>query len=94
MKVIWKFEFEPGQIGHCTVTMPKQREHLAVGRQPGPYIGEHLVMWAAVDPESGREDVPFVVVGTGMEIPEGTHDHRGTVQMADGLVWHVLECQP
>lgn len=84
MWVIWKFTLDVGSDGRCVLEVPQVREFFDAGEQDG-----RIVLWAAVDPASEREEVSFTVVGTGWELPDG--HYRGTVQMPGGLVWHVFE---
>jgi hypothetical protein len=84
MSVIWKFVLDVRPGGRCVLEVPEVREFFDAGEQDG-----RIVLWAAVDHAGGREEVSFTVVGTGWELPDG--HYRGTVQMPDGLVWHVFE---
>lgn len=90
MSVIWRFVLDVSLNGRYllevpyVLEVPVVREFFDAGEQDG-----QIVLWAAVDPGNGREEVSFTVVGTGWELPDG--HYRGTVQMPDGFVWHVFE---
>lgn len=68
------------------VSMPRGAELLHVGEQDG-----QVDVWARVDTEAEYVSRAFVLVGTGFELNAHAGRHVGTVQMRDGLVWHVFE---
>lgn len=84
--VIWKFPLTPDESGRCVVSIPQIKTYLGVGQQHG-----ELVLWAAVDPNERRHDCKFLILGTGFEVPPTAAYYRGTVQMPNGLVWHVMQ---
>lgn len=86
MREIWKFHLEPDELGRCIAVMPRIRQCLHVGEQEG-----EIVLWAAVDPNAGKEHRQFFILGTGWRIPAEAVYYRGTVQMPSELVWHVWE---
>lgn len=67
-----------------TVKMPRYAKIVHVGEQEGV-----LTLWAAAQPWP-EEVRTFHVIGTGENVIAGT-EFRGTVQMRNGLVWHVFE---
>lgn len=79
--MIYKYTLAPY---HDWRPMPEGAEILACGAQ-----GDEIVVWAAVDPHAPEVDHPVAVVPTGWRIEDGWR-HFGTVQMDDGLVFHVL----
>lgn len=48
-------------------------------------------IWALVEPDMEHQTRKFLVVGTGHEVDPGSSKFIGTVQMANGLVWHIFE---
>lgn len=87
MHTIWKYELKIAD--EQTIRMPIGATILSVGLQGGL-----LVMWAKVDPAkwgAGRaEDRTIYVMGTGNPFDEDAKQFIGTVQMPNGLVWHVF----
>ena len=65
----------------------KNARPLSVGEQDG-----RLVMWVALEPDADNDERELFVriIGTGN--PAGPIDGQfiGTVQMKNGLVWHVF----
>lgn len=81
-RTIWKFALEGFDP---VLEIPAGGEVVAVDLQDG-----RLTMWAMVDPTEPRVQRQFHVVGTG-ETFDHPASYRGTVQMPNGLVWHLLE---
>jgi hypothetical protein len=85
---IWKFDLRPHSI---YIDIPKGARVLSTGAQ-----GFEVVIWVLVDPEAMK--VPRMVFAhpTGPDLPKilderpGT-EFIGTVQMDDGLVFHVFD---
>jgi hypothetical protein len=85
--VVWKFPL--GEV----VEMPEGAEILRLGTQGGqPYI------WALVDSTAFMRDRRFVVVGTGMPVPDARGSYIGTVLLHDDSfvlhVWEAARVQP
>lgn len=83
MRKIFKYE-----LAHTDVHikhLPCDCTILSVQEQNGA-----LVMWAEVDPDSEYIRMNIYIVGTGNPMPEGANTYIGTVQMSNGLVWHVF----
>lgn len=82
------FKYTLAITDHQTVSLPSGYKILSVGNQR-----EELVLWALVP----TTNVPHVAVliwihGTGNSIlPGESEKYIGTVQMGNGLVWHVFE---
>lgn len=70
------------------LSLPSPARALSVGVQGGK-----LVLWAVVDPDGTVfQPCQIVIYGTGHPIEdEGEYKFLGTVQMPNGLVWHVFE---
>lgn len=86
---IWKFELDPDG----TIEIPCMHRVLSVGMQ-----GEKMVCWALVNPQSKTTTKQLKIVGTGwtgwyMDDLHLDSKYRfiGTVQMPDGLVFHVFD---
>lgn len=84
--VIWKYMIPSAD---CTIDMPEDAYVVGFGHQDG-----QLVLWAEVDPQAEVKPRAFRIVGTGHEFDAVGLDHRGLVQMPNGLVWHLLEDGP
>lgn len=68
-----------------TVNMPFGAAPVSVGEQGG-----QLVVWAKVNTNHSCEPLSFRVCGTGHPVlDDETAVYIGTVQMENGLVWHV-----
>jgi len=50
-----------------------------------------LMMWADIRTESVDHLTKIQVIGTGHDIGEYRASHLQTVQMSNGLVWHIYE---
>jgi hypothetical protein len=86
MKKIYKYELE---IKDCqTIILPFDYEILSVQSQ-----NNKLVLWAMVYPDNSLQQVTFNIVGTGNPIATDTQNwlYLASVQMFNGLVWHVFE---
>lgn len=83
MKTVWKFEI-PIQ-DEASIVAPEECRVLTVGEQNGK-----LMMWAVVDIDSPKRVHRVIVAGTGHRLPNDVNQYCGTVQMKDGLVWHVF----
>lgn len=85
MKTIHKYKLEIN--GTFSINMPIGAEILSIQEQSG-----HLYIWARVDPKRSTEVREFPTYGTGY-ITEAFNNelYIATVQMLNGLVWHVFE---
>jgi hypothetical protein len=87
MKTIHKYPIPV--TDYVEIEMPGNAIIRHVGEQSG-----HICIWAEVnldtthEPMYGWKDVGISVYGTGHNI-ENHDEYIGTVQMSDGLVWHV-----
>jgi len=88
-ETIHKFQLLP--IGLNTMQLPTQCSILSVGEQNGD-----LMMWVKLDPDRPKGTYEIAVVGTGWPAPKDDWETGiywqfiQTVQMSDGLVWHVF----
>lgn len=80
---IWKFTLRAG-VYRQGIRTPRGAELLHAGEQDG-----ELVLWARVDQLAGPALRWIVVSATGQMVY--SQPHVGTVQMPDGLVWHVFD---
>jgi hypothetical protein len=82
--VIWKFKLRPWTI---FIDLPKDAQVLSVGAQ-----GDDVVAWVRCDPWTDYEARLLAAHPTGVPIPPALLDAQfvGTVQMDDGLVFHVF----
>jgi hypothetical protein len=90
MMTIHKFQiFISGEV---LVEMPAGSRLLCVGEQDGK-----LCIWALVNTKLRIVQHKFRIYGTGEEIDTAIFENEdsryiGTVQMKNGLVWHVFDC--
>ena len=70
-----------------TIQMPIVYEILSIQNQ-----GDTMTIWALVDTAFEITDVVFYIYGTGHDVHHnhGGSNYVGTVQMNNGLVWHVF----
>jgi hypothetical protein len=83
--VIWKFPLRPWSI---FLDVPRGARVLSVGAQD-----REVVAWATVDPDAPRRPRILSTVPTGAPVPPALKGAQfiGTVQMNDGLVFHVFD---
>jgi hypothetical protein len=79
---IWKFEVNP--FGRTEMTA--HAKILSVGAQ-----GDNVCVWAIVDPTYTTEYRAIDAYGTGHQVPANPGRFLGTVQMDDGLVFHLFD---
>ena len=82
------FKYPLQVTGEQTIKLPYPAHIQSLGEQEG-----QLVAWAVVDDKREADnEVDFLIVGTGHELPDQLPNHiqfTDTVQMSNGLVWHV-----
>lgn len=83
--VIYKFALRPWSI---FIDAPKGGILLAVGAQ-----GDDVVAWFRCDPDAPKVSRHVAAYPTGVPLPEAcaNAEYVGTVQMHDGLVFHVFD---
>lgn len=78
-------------LGTNFVQLPIHCSILSAGEQNGA-----LMMWVRLDPDRPKAEYQIAVVGTGQPVPEDDDDKAiywqfiQTVQVSDGVVWHVF----
>lgn len=84
---IYKYLLEQDPTALQIVEMPEGAKVLHVGEQFG-----ELYAWAMVSPAATKVNYKFFVLGTGIDCGhlEIVSRFVGSVQMANGLVWHVF----
>ena len=87
MNKIYKYELSITDFQF--INLPRNAVILHVGEQGDA----QLYLWALVVPERHIEKRVIRIVGTGHPLEDDISDetHLGTVQMSNGLVWHVFE---
>lgn len=80
--IIYKYELEIRE--NQWVDLPYGAQLLSVGEQNGK-----LFVWARVDRERQGDAILFRIYGTGLLFELDPGRFLGTVQMQNGLVWHV-----
>ena len=85
MRTVYKYELSITDDIQ-TLNVPMAFQILKFGEQ-----NERLVFWADVRPEKDSQLMKFQVVGTGHEIGDYPAGWLDTVQMSNGLVWHIYE---
>lgn len=81
-RVVWKFTLSPWT---AFVSMPVGAQIVHVGAQ-----GADVCVWALCDPDAGKEPRYLAAVPTGAKVPGPADEFVGTVQMDDGLVFHIF----
>lgn len=73
--------------GQWIKTGGRNARPLSVGEQDG-----RLVMWVALEPhaENDERELFVTIIGTGNPVDSINGQFIGTVQMSNGLVWHVF----
>ena len=87
MKSVYKYAVH----ALCTenVIMPVGARIVHVGFQGN--LADVVTFWAEVDDRAEQEVRNFMVIGTGVEIPDG-YEYVGTTQNAElPFVWHLYE---
>lgn len=84
-EAIWKFELRPWSI---FIDMPQGAKILSAGAQ-----GDSIVVWALCDTEALKVQRLVSATPTGVMLPASYQGATfvGTVQMMDGLVFHVWD---
>ena len=84
---IFKYLLEQDPTALQYVEMPANATMLHVGEQHG-----ELYVWALVNPDATTVKYKFFVLGTGVDIGhlEMVCNFQGSVQMQNGLVWHIF----
>lgn len=81
---IWKYPLSVSD--NPIIEMQSRAEILHVGHQ-----GDGVVLWAKVRTEVGPVRRKFTIYGTGQAMAMDEGAYVGTVQMPNGLVWHVFD---
>jgi hypothetical protein len=84
-RLIWKFELPPWSI---FIDIPQGATLLSAGIQ-----GDDIVVWARCNPNAPKVSRMVAAHPTGVPFPPAYDDAEflATVQMADGLVFHVFD---
>ena len=91
-RIIYKYHLDLSKIDSdalIQIDTPSTFKVLSVQPQ-----GDDLMMWAMVSPDGQITRHYFEIIGTGHTIqrrPYTKRHYHGTVQMPNGLVWHVIE---
>lgn len=83
MKTIFKYELAITDNQYLCI--PSPAEILHVGEQNGK-----LMLWAVVDNGLEMISIGISIFGTGNPASTLGKTHIGTVQMSNGLVWHIF----
>ena len=85
MNIIWNYELEFKY--EQTHYLPLGYKILSVQQQRGK-----ICVWVQIDPDRDTQEVTFFIRCTGDEIKNSKSIvYLNTVQMDDGLVWHVFK---
>lgn len=68
------------------ITIPKGAMFRYLGTQ-----GSDIVIWYECEPAAPTFDLKLRIFGTGFNGLEDVGDYLGTVQMSNGMVWHIYE---
>jgi hypothetical protein len=83
-KTIYKYTIDQTP-GGSIFQMPAGWEIISAQEQDGS-----ICIWAIVDPEKKPTDVWIAIYGTGSPLRNINQQFIATVQMNDGLVWHLF----
>lgn len=81
---IWKFLLPIND--EIRVEVPEFASMLSVGCQ-----GDDLILWAMVVPSNPPTSYLLYIRGTGQPLTGREGRFLGTVQMPNGLVWHIFD---
>jgi hypothetical protein len=86
MSTIYKYHLPIRDV--VELAAPELFRPLYVGEQ----LGRDLYLWALVNPDTSTVVHRILIYGTGrmVDTQHGDFNYIGTVQMYDGLVWHVV----
>lgn len=82
MNTMYKYKLD---LGITTLTLPAAYTFRYVGEQD-----RKVYVWAEVNTSAPEREVRVQIIGTGHPMPKDSF-YVGTVQMQNGLVWHVYE---
>ena len=85
MRTIYKYELSLTDDIQ-TINLPRGAHILRFGEQDG-----QVVMWVDVRTDNEKDLHTFLIVGTGHDITDYPSVYLDTVQMSNGLVWHIYE---
>lgn len=69
-----------------TIEIPRGFRILSVQNQ-----NNNITLWCLIDDENGPTDVNFRIYATGQSCGMSVENYIGTVQMNNGLVWHIFK---
>ena len=79
---VWKYTLH--LISKQFIDIPKGAKPVHFATQ-----GNHICLWAEVDPNAEKEQREIDCFGTGFDIPDGySKSHLGTVVLPNQTVWH------
>ena len=85
-KIVWKHVI-PDAGFVFKVSLPEGAEIIHVG-----YLHPNAFFWAWVDPNAPLWDREFIVMATGIALPEGKFKHQGSFIIdRDATIWHLFE---
>ncbi|KKN21865.1 hypothetical protein LCGC14_0920940 [marine sediment metagenome] len=83
MKAVWKYPTKPDIFGH---ELPEGAQVVHFDMQHG-----EPTMWVLVDTDAPLDQRPFLVAGTGHELPVDARYIASCIDRELGLVWHLFE---
>lgn len=81
--VVWKF---PLRRWSAFIDMPEGARIISCGQQDG-----ELCVWALCDSDAPKVPRYVAALNTGRPVPPPAGEFIGTVQMPNGIVWHLFE---
>ena len=87
-KVIYKYPLKMQALQN--VVLPKQADVLTVA-----YRYDKLVLWAMVNPDAAlKEHRGIEILCTGQPLTDRERTYISTVQVMNGMVYHIFEIEP
>ncbi len=83
---VWKYPLDLRE--YQTIEMPMGAELLTFQTQ-----NDVATLWALVNETQNKTTRLFRIAGTGNPIDDKIKSYVGTVQMQNGLVWHLFEIE-
>jgi hypothetical protein len=89
MMIIYKYPLR--HVNYQVLELPYHIKALSVGVQKaGIHIDKEVIcLWGLVDPEAILQEVPIVIVATGVEVDVDGYNFVGTVNTGPNW-WHVF----
>jgi hypothetical protein len=82
MRTVYKYPLN--NIGENELKLHRGFQIIHAGEQDGV-----VNLWVDSRTDNQKDDVTIVIYGTGHQMSEYAQEHIQSVQMSNGLVWHI-----